>query len=142
MTRVQREPAPWKGYGSSRAWIVVAAAYVAIIFFVSSRPYLHAPGPEFDMKDKLAHATEYGILGALLAVSLVRRTIRPLAVAFLLVVAVGASIAAADEMFQGTVPGRQRDVQDWFADVAGLAIGAGVVLVQARRGVRAEEGRR
>ncbi|HEU4366182.1 MAG TPA: VanZ family protein, partial [Candidatus Krumholzibacteria bacterium] len=109
-------------------WIALALAYVALIFFVSSRPYLHAPGPEFDMKDKLAHATEYGVLGALLALAFARGSVRAPAVSLLLVVAIGATIASADEMFQGTVPGRQRDIADWVADVSGVVIGGGIVL--------------
>jgi VanZ family protein len=114
---------------------VVALAYVALIFFLSSRPYLHAPGPDFDMKDKIVHALEYAVLGTLLGRAF-RGAAGPRspAVAFLLVLAIGASIAAADEVFQGTVPGRMRDVTDWLADVAGLAMGGGVMVFGARRG--------
>jgi VanZ family protein len=123
-------------------WAVLAAAYVGLIFFVSSRPYLRAPGPEFDMKDKLAHGSEYAILGALLARLVAGRGLRPLVISLLLVVAVGASIAAADEMFQGTVPGRQRDPADWLADVCGLTAGAATMLVLTRRTGRPEDERK
>jgi VanZ family protein len=122
----------------SSAWIILAVAYVALIFFVSSRPYLRAPGPEFAMKDKLAHTAEYGILGILLASALARRVRRSWVVAFLLALTIGATIAATDEMFQGTVPGRRRDVRDWAADVTGLALGGGLVFLLARRRVSAE----
>lgn len=125
---------PGKGRIGARAWVGLAAVYVALIFFVSSRPYLHAPGPEFHLKDKLAHGAEYAILGALLALAVAHaRTVRSRAVAFMLVLAIGATIAAADEMFQGTVPGRQRDVADWIADVCGVAIGAGIAPRLVRR---------
>lgn len=124
------------------AWGVLGVAYVALIFFVSSRPYLHAPGPEFDMKDKVAHCLEYSILGALLASSFLRRATRELVVTFLLVVAIGAGIAAADEMFQGTVPGRQRDVADWIADVTGIALASGLVLWLTRHRAPSEDDQR
>ncbi len=119
---------------SPRVWVILALGYVGLIFFMSSRPYLQAPGPEFELKDKLAHGIEYAILGALLARIVVARLVRPLAVSFLLVLAVAGSIASADEMFQGTVPGRQRDIKDWIADVTGSAVGAGAVLLMTRRG--------
>ena len=139
MTGSRRAPAAGKRGGSTGVWIALALAYVALIFFVSSRPYLHAPGPEFDMKDKLAHATEYGVLGAILALAFARGSARAPAVSLLLVVAIGATIASADEMFQGTVPGRQRDIADWVADVSGVVIGAGIVLGGALRRARTEE---
>jgi len=134
----RRDPAPAELRLASRVWAALAAAYVGLIFFVSSRPYLHAPGPEFDMKDKLAHGAEYAILGVLLARLVAGRGLRPLVIALLLVVAIGASIAAADEMFQGTVPGRQRDPVDWIADVCGLTVGAATMLALHRRGSRTE----
>jgi VanZ family protein len=137
VTGPRRETAPGARRGS-RLWAALAAAYVGLIFFVSSRPYLRPPGPEFEMKDKLAHGTEYAILGLLLARLLTARSLRPLVVSLLLVVAIGASIAAADEMFQGTVPGRQRDPMDWVADVTGLTVGASLMLRVIRRGQRPE----
>jgi VanZ family protein len=110
------------------SWLMVAAAYVALIFFMSSRPYLHAPGPDFDMKDKLAHLCEYGILGGLLARSIGRGLSPSRVFAVFLVVATGATLAGLDEMYQGTVPGRLRDVSDWLADVAGIVIGASIAM--------------
>jgi VanZ family protein len=138
VTGPRREPAPGGSRGASRAWAVLAVAYVGLIFFVSSRPYLQAPGPEFAMKDKLAHASEYAILGALLARLLAGRGLRPLVISLLMVAAIGASVAAADEMFQGTVPGRQRDPADWIADVCGVTAGAATMLLLDRRGRRPE----
>ncbi len=119
---------PVAGYRPSWRWLAVAVAYVALIMFVSSRPYLSAPGPEFEMKDKLAHFVEYAILSALLARAIGRAAARSFAVTFLLLVAIGATVAALDEVLQGTVPGREKDVMDWVADVAGVAAGGGLVL--------------
>jgi len=118
-----------------RAWLVAACVYVGLIFFVSSRPYLHAPGPQFDMKDKLAHATEYGVLAWLLMRACGRALTRDRVISAMAVVAVVALIAAGDELFQGTVPGRLTDPADWLADLTGAAIAATLFTL---RGVRAD----
>jgi VanZ family protein len=120
-------------FETRRPWLLVIALYVALIFFASSRPYLHAPGPDFQMKDKLAHALEYGLLGWFM--SRAARPLRPvpLAVEVLWFVALGAGIAGLDELFQGTVPGRLTDVTDWMADVTGLLVGTTIAATHARR---------
>jgi len=116
-----------------RSWLWVSVMYLALIFFVSSRPYLHAPGPDFQFKDKLAHGVEYGLLGWLMSRTL-RPTRRvPAAIEVLWFVALGAGIAGLDESFQGTVPGRLTDVTDWIADVAGLIAGTTLAVFRARR---------
>ena len=107
--------------------------YVALIFFGSSRPYLRPPGPDFVFKDKLAHATEYGVLGWLLSRALRPGREVPRAVEVLWFVALGAGIAGLDELFQGTVAGRVKDIYDWMADVAGVSIGATLSILHARR---------
>lgn len=116
-----------------RPWLLVIAMYVALIFFASSRPYLHAPGPEFQMKDKLAHAIEYGVLGWLMARAVRPDARVPVVVEVLWFVALGAGIAGLDELFQGTIPGRMKDITDWMADVTGLLIGATLASTRARR---------
>ncbi|HET6350117.1 MAG TPA: VanZ family protein [Candidatus Krumholzibacteria bacterium] len=122
--------APFRIRGS---WLFLSALYVGLIFFVSSRPYLRPPGPEFALKDKLAHCTEYGVLGWLLSRALrPARTIPP-ALEVLWFVALGAGIAGLDELFQGTVAGRVMDIKDWMADVTGLMLGASLSLWHARR---------
>jgi VanZ family protein len=114
-------------------WLFVLVLYIALIFFASSRPYLHAPGPDFQFKDKFAHAMEYGLLGWFM--SRAARPLRPvpIVVEVLWFVALGAGIAGLDELFQGTVPGRMTDVTDWMADVTGVFAGASIALVHARR---------
>jgi VanZ family protein len=119
--------------GVRRRWLAAALVYVALIFFVSSRPYLRSPGPEFDMKDKLAHALEYGILTALLWRALAPVLGGDRLTAALALVAVAATLAAADEVFQGTVPGRLTDLHDWLADVSGAAVAATVSVLRAAR---------
>jgi VanZ family protein len=114
-----------------RAWFALLVAYLALIFFASSQPYLNAPGPEFDFKDKLIHAAEYAVLGWIASMAMRPRRAVGRFVGVLFVVAIGATIAAADELYQGTVPGRLTDTGDWIADVAGLLLGA---TVAQRRG--------
>jgi len=104
-----------------------------MVFFVSSRPYLHAPGPEFELKDNLAHATEYGLLAVFLFRALGPLTWPDAVMTFLLIVAVAASVGSADEMFQGMIPGRRRDVTDWFSDSIGAAVSVVVCMLLARR---------
>jgi VanZ family protein len=114
-----------------RPWLALCAMYVALIFFASSLPYLRAPGPDFQLKDKLAHCVEYGVLGWLMSRAMSPARGVPAAVEVLWFVAAGASIAALDEVFQGTVAGRVTDVTDWTADVIGLALGSALSVVRA-----------
>jgi VanZ family protein len=107
--------------------------YVGLIFFGSSRPYLSPPGPDFPNKDKVAHCTEYGILGWLLSRALRPTRPVPAAVEVLWFVALSAGIAGLDETFQGTIAGRVKDIHDWMADVAGVTIGATISVLHARR---------
>jgi VanZ family protein len=124
-----------------RSLTAITIAYVALIFFVSSRPYLQPPGPEFPMKDKVAHTLEYGTLGLLLGFLIGSQTTRSRWVGFFLAMATGATIAACDELFQGTIPGRQMDIHDWMADVIGLSLAAGLVIASRRWSSRREAGR-
>lgn len=108
-----------------RRWLWAAVLYAGLVLFVSSRPYLTAPGPEFELKDNVAHALEYGVMSVLLFRALAPLVWPDRAMAFLLIVAIAASLGAADEVFQGAIPGRMRDVADWIADAIGAALAAG-----------------
>jgi VanZ family protein len=114
-------------------WLVAAVVYLAVVFFVSSRPYLTPPGPEFPMKDKLAHSLEYAVLAVLLFRALGPLAWPDLAMTFLLVVVVAASVGSADEIFQGMIPGRHKDITDWFSDSTGASIATAACIVLARR---------
>lgn len=112
----------------SRTRLALLIGYVLVIFAVSTRAYMKPPGPEFHYKDKAAHLIEYSVLGALLSFALGARANRARFVTFALLVAVGASVGATDEMIQGVVPGRSKDIFDWMADLVGVAIGVSVLL--------------
>jgi VanZ family protein len=123
--------------GVERRWLVAALAFASAIMFVSSRPYLHAPGPEFELKDNLAHALEYAVLAALLWRALVPLVWPDRWIAFGLIVAIAASVGAADEMFQGSIPGRRRDVVDWMSDGTGAVVASAICAGLAGRSRRA-----
>ena len=112
-------------------WLPVAA-YAALIFTLSSVPQL-APPTGVNHIDKLAHFLEYGILGALLARAFGHtlpggRSLFHAALA----VAMGGAVAAADEVYQGTV-GREQDLADWAADMVGLVVAATLVAARQAR---------
>jgi VanZ family protein len=106
--------------------------YVGLIFLVSSIPSLTAPGPRSLSPDKIAHVVEYSILGALLYGFTGDRLGRSKVMAVMFIIAVGATIGALDEAYQGYVPGRDMSIYDWIADVAGVALGA--ALMSGRTG--------
>jgi VanZ family protein len=103
-------------------WLPVVA-WAALIFLLSSfeAPDVGSGGVDYFVR-KLAHLTEYALLGALLA----RATRRELP-AFLL----GVAYAASDEIHQHFVPGRHATPVDVAIDAVGVALG--VVLYRRVR---------
>jgi VanZ family protein len=109
------------------------AAYVLLIFGVSSMssPPAVASAPNLD---KAAHLVEYGVLGLMLgwALGLPRTGGRAWGV-FFLAVAVGAAIGLGDELYQGTVPGRESSYWDLLADMVGLTAALAALLWWGKR---------
>jgi len=109
----------------ARLWLPILA-WAALIFAFSAVPDLGTGLGGWDLAlRKLAHVTEYAVLGALL----VRATGRGW-----LAFALGTLYAASDEIHQTFVPGRMGSPVDVAIDAIGVA--CGVVLwqtVQARR---------
>jgi VanZ family protein len=102
------------------AWIPVVA-WAAVIFAFSSVPNLSSGLGGWDLLlRKLAHTTEYAILGALLW-----RALRNEVAAF----AAGVAYAATDEFHQHFVTGRHGSPVDVAIDAAGLLLG---VLLASR----------
>lgn len=110
-----------------RYWLP-AAAYVAVIFSVSSIPGKDIPSG-FPNMDKCAHLLEYSLLGLLLGRA-IRFTMEgwPRKAAAIATIVFGALIGVADEIYQRRIPGRQSDIRDWMVDV--LAISAAVAFTQ------------
>jgi VanZ family protein len=111
--------------------------YVLLIFFVSTRSQIYPPGPDFELKDKLAHFGEYFVLGLLLFGGIGWTVSRSKVATFLFLFAVGVSVAAFDELLQSYVPQRKMDFFDWVADAvgvaAGVALGIAVGMAAKRR---------
>ena len=98
-------------------WLPVVL-WAALIFTFSSIPGLGTGLGTWDLVlRKLAHAAEFGVLGALLYRALRRE---PLAILL------GSAYAATDEVHQAFVSGRQGSPVDWLIDTVGVT--AGVLL--------------
>jgi VanZ family protein len=96
------------------AWLPVAV-WAAVIFAFSSVPSLGTGLGTWDLVlRKLAHLTEYAILGLLLA----RATRRPIAA-----VVLTAAYAATDEVHQTFVEGRHGTPRDVAIDTLGALVG-------------------
>lgn len=95
-------------------WLPVAF-WAGVIFTLSAVPSLGTGLGVWDLVlRKLAHLTEYAILGALL-----HRAVRrePLAVL------IGSAYAVTDEVHQAFVSGRNGSPVDWLVDTAGVVAG-------------------
>lgn len=92
-------------------------AWAALLFALSSLPGGRVPTSplSFPGDDKVVHAGVYAVLGGLLRVATGRTGAA---------VTLAAAYGASDEFHQSFVPGRDADVLDWLADVAGAVLGA------------------
>jgi VanZ family protein len=107
---------------AARLWLPVVA-WAALIFVFSSIPDLGTGLGGWDLVlRKLAHAAEFGVLGALLL-----RATGKAGLAILL----GVLYAVSDEVHQSFVPGRQGALLDVAIDAAGVL--CGVVVWQLAR---------
>jgi VanZ family protein len=85
--------------------------------------------PKTHINDKIEHLTAYGLLAAMLHLSLwSSATRRPALVIALIVLATGMAYGAFDELTQ---PWFQRtcDIRDWYADTVATALACGIGLV-------------
>lgn len=88
----------------------------------------------FPNMDKVAHLLEYSVLGLLIGRAL-RATFpewNPIIFTFA-TVGLGGMVGLADELYQGHVPGRQRDPLDWLTDVAALTLASLIAQYIHRR---------
>lgn len=110
-----------------RAWATAVALFlIANLFYHGAQPY--AVGAVPAPWDKPVHMLLFFMLGTLAWVAFAGRR-------FWAVLLVCALIAGTDELAQLMNPGREVELLDWLADVAGVAL-AGLVLAQLRRQVR------
>jgi len=115
-------------FGSPRLWLLLALAWMAMLFYLSHQPRL--PGPSlFSGQDKLIHALVYGVLGIMLLAS---QSLRPGGYRWRQIgisVLIASLYGASDEWHQSFVPGRSPELADWVADTVGALL---AVLVAAR----------
>ncbi len=115
-----------------RLSLLVALGWMALLFYLSSQPYLDVPSLVPD-QDKFMHFGAYGVLGALLLGSL-RPTPTGYSRAQALVAAAAASLyGVSDEIHQLFVPGRDADVIDWLADTSGALLATLLLAWVSRR---------
>ncbi len=106
-----------------RYWLPLIL-YVAIIFLFSSLP-LGDTLQKIVIPDKLIHAVEFLLLPILFFRLLVFAAPRIFSkYYFFLGMILAALVAAADELYQSSVPGRFMDFGDFLADAAGIGIAA------------------
>lgn len=99
-------------------WVPVIA-WAAFIFALSSIPHLGTGLGGWDLLlRKLAHATEYAVLGLLLLRALGRE---------LRAVAIGVAYAVTDEVHQAFVSGRHGAAYDVLIDAVGVLLGVYVL---------------
>ena len=114
------------------ALALASLAWMGLIFALSSLPGRRLPHL-LHGTDKLIHATEYAVLGALLlavfrAQGVSARWLIPLAVLC------GGLYGLTDEWHQSFVPGRDASLWDALADTVGSTLGAfGMARVGLRR---------
>ena len=104
-----------------RLWLP-AVIYMVLIFALSAQSN-PMPALTEHVWDKLLHATEYAVLGFLLARALVGEGLSWMLALFVAVM-LACGYAFTDEYHQGFVPNRTSDVHDWMADTLGSAVGA------------------
>ncbi|TKB64757.1 MAG: VanZ family protein [Nitrospira sp.] len=102
--------------------------YAGMIFYLSAQSHPDEQLPSFllkDVSDKVLHAVEYAVLGALCYRAFRWGVSGQVASHALLFAIVTASLyGVTDEAHQFFVPFRESSWQDWVADTAGAAIGA------------------
>jgi VanZ family protein len=99
--------------------------WAGVIFAFSQIPSLGTGLGTWDLVlRKLAHLTEFAILGGLL-----QRALRRPVVAL----ALGSAYAATDELHQSFVQGRTASPVDWAIDTAGVFLGIAVLVWRERR---------
>ena len=96
--------------------------WTVVILGASSLQDLQTKALGIEIRDKLAHFGEYFVFGWLLARAFDGLGWRP-ARHFLWTLIFGVLMGATDEMYQGYVPGRERDILDLLADSVGVMAG-------------------
>lgn len=111
-----------------RYWLPVIA-WAAVISYMSSLSGDNLPDMGIVGADKFAHFSEYLVLGMLLTRAIFGQAPKiSLSRALLLSIIISVLYAAVDEWHQTLIPGRQADVLDFAADIAGIILGSMLYL--------------
>jgi VanZ family protein len=94
----------------------------ALVLFMLSELRVAPPMPRafFLSSDKIVHFLLYLAFGALLAWP---RHIGGRGIPHSVLIVIGVAYGGLDEFHQAFVPGRSPDIEDWFADTAGVMAG-------------------
>jgi VanZ family protein len=114
-----------------RVWRALALAWMALIFFLSSKSDLPVP-PLFPLQDKIEHGVAFGVLGFLFHRSFKPRWAPPLLKRVLVLTAMVAAYGGFDELHQSFVPARDASLSDLAADTIGGLVSAIIFSVRAR----------
>ena len=113
-------------------YATLAVLWAALTFWLSASPDAQGAATFLDLTppwDKLYHASNFGVLAALLY---------PVAGRAWLAVLLASLYGVSDEAHQAFVPGRSADVGDWLADTVGALVAVTLLLyLRQRRRARA-----
>lgn len=112
MTSALRRLPPW----------LPPLAWAGVILAASSIQDLQTTTGGIEIRDKLAHFGEYFVFGWLVATCFDRQGWSP-GRHFLWTMFFGIGMGLMDELYQGYVPGRERDILDLAADSIGTLAG-------------------
>jgi VanZ family protein len=120
---------------SRKVFLLLTCLWAGVIFYLSNQPGVIVQ-PLFPMQDKVLHFTAYAILGFLGMGSVRTMTdgYRPKQ-AWLNCLLVGL-YGISDEFHQYFIPGRQADVLDVAADIAGGVLGTWLMYTLVRLAAR------
>ena len=111
-----------------RYWVPVAV-WAALIFYASSVPAVNIPDLGIFGTDKFAHFLEFLVFGILLTRAMLGQGPKiSLSWTIVLSIIIAIFYAAIDEWHQMVIPGRQTDILDFLADVAGIVVGSLLLL--------------
>ena len=116
----------------NRLSLLLALAWMAVLFYLSHQPSLDAP-MLFPGQDKLFHALAYGVLGFLLLGSRAPATDGFPALQIRSSILIASLYGISDEFHQYFIPGRSADAWDWVADTLGAVIAVSLLAWLIRK---------
>ena len=112
-------------------WLA-ALLWAAVIFTLSTQSSLPKVGPDFPLKDKIAHLAVYALLGWLIGRALLRGHRLSLPKAAGLAIILVSLYGVSDEWHQSFIADRTVSAGDWLADTLGGALGQLALCYESR----------